>query len=221
MTGRRNAVRLGGPARRRGFRPGRLSYGQVFSIALPSSQGAIRNAGAWIMTKRKELKAALAKAEAALANAVAGAAGFEGARAAANANIEKLRAYCRRARAALIEMKLLDSTARSNEEFDIHIRQLLESSRQIPDASPPSRQSSRKHPVRANRNRSQDESGRREPVRRFNAGFLVLELPPGGALARGSLIRQAIGLSALMVAYLEYFYIDVQLQIASLASIFG
>jgi len=172
------------------------------------------------MTKREELKAALAKAEAALADAVINAAKVDGDRAEAIASVEKARAYCRRVRAALIEVKHLEPAARLGEELDIHIRQLLEISKRMPEASPPSRQAS-EHPVRGKNNGSQDESGRRKPVHRFNIGFLALELSPRGALARRSLMRQAIGLSALILTYLEYFYIDIQLQIASLPSIFA
>ena len=56
------------------------------------------------MTKRDELKAALAKAEAALANAVINAAKVDGDPAKANAKLDKARANCRRIRVALIEL---------------------------------------------------------------------------------------------------------------------
>lgn len=174
---------------------------------------------AQLVTKLEELRAALAKAETALANAAIIAATVDGDRAEANTNVDKARAYCRRVRAALLEVNHLEPTARLGEEIDILIRQLLEVSKRMADASPPSRQLS-EHPVRAKNNRSQDESGRREPVHRSNIGFLAQELSPRDALARRSLVRQAIGLFTLTLAYLQYHYFEVQLQILSLPSIF-
>lgn len=171
------------------------------------------------MPKREELEAALVKAEAALANAVINAAKVDGDRVEANANLEKARAYCRRLRAALIEVNRLIPATRFSEEFNIEIRQLLEVSKRMAGASPPSRQLS-KHPVRAKNNRSQDKSGRREPVHRFNIGFSAQGLSPRDGLARGALIRQAIGLFALILAYLQFYYFEVQLQILRLPSIF-
>jgi hypothetical protein len=171
------------------------------------------------VTKREELEAALAKAEAALADVVIDAAKVDADRAEANANLEKARAHCRRVRAALIELNRVGPTARSGEELDILIRQLLEVSKLVAGASPPSRQIS-EHPDRAKYNRSQDESGRPKPVHRFKIGFLALELGPRGALARRSLMRQTIGLSALTLTYLQYYYFDVQLQLLSLPSTF-
>lgn len=172
------------------------------------------------MTKREELEAALAKAEAALADAVISASTVDADRAEANANLEKARAYCRRVRAALIELNRSKPTARSGEEIDILIRQLLEVSKLMAGARSPSRQLS-EHPVRGKNNRSQDESRRQEPVHGFNIGFLAHELSPRDALARQSLIRQTIGLSALTLAFLQYYYFDVQLQILSLPSNFA
>lgn len=170
------------------------------------------------MTKREELEAALAKAEAALVDAVINTAKLDGDRAEANANIDKARAYCRRARAALIELKHSDSMAGSGEGVDILISQLGEVSKRGATASPPSRQLS-EHAVRGKNKRSQDES--RQPIHRFNIVFSAQEPSPGDALARPSLARQAIGFVALILAYLQYYYFDVQLQILSLPSNFA
>ena len=172
------------------------------------------------MTKRRELEAALVKAEAALANAVINTAAVDEDRTEADANTEKLRAHCRRVQAALVKAKRREPVGGSGEALDIHIRQLREASKRMPYAIPPSRRLV-KHPVRAKNNRSHNESGRREHVRRFNTGFLALRPAPQGALAWYLLKRQATGFLILILAYLEYFYIDVQLQIASLRSIFG
>src|SRR3989304_2806063 len=141
---------------------------------------------------------------------------LDGDRAEAYANIDKIRAYCRRARAELIELKHSESIARSGEGVNILIRQLGEVSKRGATASPPSRQSS-EHAVRGER--SHDES--RQPIHRFSIGFSVQEPSPGNALARPSLARQAIGFVALILAYLQYYYFDVQLQILSLPSNFA
>jgi hypothetical protein len=172
------------------------------------------------VAKRKELEAALAKAEAALANAVINTAKLDANRTEANANIDKIRAYCRRARAELIELKHSESTAGSGEEVDILIRQLLEVSKRGSTASPPSRQLS-EHAVRGRNKRSQDESSRRKPIHRLNIGFSAQKPSHGNAPARPSLPRQAIGLLALILAYLQYFFLDVQLQILRLPSNFA
>ena len=64
------------------------------------------------MAKREELEAALAKAEAALANAVVNAARVDADQIEANANLDNARAYCRQVRAALVRLNLSDSSKR-------------------------------------------------------------------------------------------------------------
>ncbi len=162
------------------------------------------------MTKRKELEAALANAEAALAEAAINAAKVGANRAEANANLDKTRAYCYRVRAALDELDRSAATAGANEQIDIPVKQSKEVSRQRAIATPPSLQPSR-HVDRGDNKRSQDESRRRKPVQR---------LDQSDVLKRSPLTRQAVGLLALVLAYLLYFHIDVQLQIMSLRSVF-
>jgi len=170
------------------------------------------------MTKQEELETALAKAEAALANAVINTSTVDAAQAEANTNLEKARAHCRQVRAALNAFKRLGPTARLGDEFDIHIRQLLDVSKRLAEASHPSRQLS-EHPVRAN-NGLQEDSARQEPVHPFNIGSSPRKLSPTDALTRRPLIPQTIALFALTLAYLQYYYFEVQLQILSLPSIF-
>ncbi|MBK5106428.1 MAG: hypothetical protein JJE42_19465 [Burkholderiales bacterium] len=55
---------------------------------------------------------------------------------------------------------------------------------------------------------SQGESRRGRPMQRFS-----------DALAVSPIAREAIGLSALVVAYLQYYYLDVQFKIMSLPSV--
>jgi hypothetical protein len=172
-----------------------------------------------MVTKREELEAALAKAEAALANAAINAAKVDGDPAEANANLDKARAYCRRIHAALVKLNLSESIDWSGEWIDTLIKQLEEVSNRGATASPSSRQSS-EHAVGDENKRSQDESRRRKPIHRFNIGFSAQERSPRDALARSTLIRQTIELLALILTYLLYFHIDVQLQILRLPSIF-
>jgi hypothetical protein len=173
------------------------------------------------VTKREELEAALAKAEAALVVAVISSATVDGDRVEANANLDKARAYCRQVRGALVELNHTESMACSGEHIDARTKLLEEVSKQgaTATASPPSRQLS-EHVVRGENKRSHDESRQRKPIHRLDIGFSAREPGPGDTLARPPLVRQTIGLSALILAYLLYFHIDVQLQIMSLPSIF-
>jgi hypothetical protein len=60
-----------------------------------------------------------------------------------------------------------------------------------------------------------------QALHRFNTEFSAQEPIPGDTRARLSLIRQTVGFLALIMAYLLYFHVDVQLQILSLPSIFA
>lgn len=52
------------------------------------------------------------------------------------------------------------------------------------------------------------------------AGLFARSLIPRGAIATKQIARHTVGLSALVLAYLTYFHVDVQLQIVSIRSIF-
>ncbi len=153
------------------------------------------------MARREELESALAKAEAALADAVSNSSGLDTDRDEANASLEQTRAFCRRARAALAELKRSERASRSSESIDTMIRQLLEIPRRKTAATPPLRQSN-------------EHGGRGEKNKRSKPG-------PRGARASPSLLRRSIGLLALVLAYLQFFYLDVQLDILRLPTIFG
>jgi hypothetical protein len=86
----------------------------------------------------------------------------------------------------------------------------------------------------ADRNRTEDpgrelaqwllEAGRRRPARQLNLAFEAGGRGPDGtrapaAAARRLLVKQTIMLTALVAAYLQYFYINVLLQIASLPTV--
>ena len=156
---------------------------------------------------REYLEAALAEAKAALLNTVTDASKIDANRDEVNAKVDKARARCRQLRAALVELDHAgEFETRSHERMDTLIRQSEELSKQELTASPPSIRS-RDHAVRGENRGSQDESGK--------------EPGPKVALARSTLIRQAIELSCLVFAYLLYFHIDVQLQIVTMPSVFG
>ena len=156
---------------------------------------------------REYLEAALAEAKAALLNTVTDASKIDANRDEVNAKVDKARARCRQLRAALVELDHAgEFETRSRERMGTLIRQSEELSKQELTASPPSIRS-RDHAVRGENRGSQDESGK--------------EPGPKVALARSTLIRQAIELSCLVFAYLLYFHIDVQLQIVTMPSVFG
>ena len=79
----------------------------------------------------------------------------------------------------------------------------------------------RAHPVRRAEGHQENRAGDREKV----TGFLAVPGPqilaPDVANARRLLVKQTIGLLALVLAYLQYYYFDIQLQILSLPSNFA
>jgi len=156
---------------------------------------------------REYLEAALAKAETALVNTVTDAAKIDANRADASAKVDKARARCRQLRAALVEPSHSEFITRSREQIDTLIKQSDETLKREAAASLPSRQSS-EHAIRGESNRSQDESRRPKPIHRFK-----------NTLATSPQVRETIGFLALVLAYLQYYYFDVQLQIMTLPSV--
>jgi hypothetical protein len=157
---------------------------------------------------RDRLEAALAKAEAALVNTVTDAASIDANRTEASAKVDKARARCRQLRAALVNPDHSEFITRSRERISNLATQSGEPPRREPAASPPS-MPSRESAVRTEDRGSQGQARRPQSVRRIVH-----------ALATAPCVRESIGLFALVLAYLQYNYFDVQLQIMSLASIF-
>ena len=122
--------------------------------------------------------------------------------------------------AALDELNVLGSKPRSNERIGTRITRLREAAKR---GTTPSTYStgSGERAVRDENEKSRDESVQRKPIHRFNRGFPAQDLSPRHALTRSALLRQTIGLLSLTLAYLQYYYFDIQLQIASLPSIFA
>lgn len=156
-----------------------------------------------IVSRREELESALAKAEAALAQAVIDSARADADPVEANANLDNTRAYCRQVRAALAELNRSESTAWPGAWIDALIRQFEELSKRGVTASPPSRSSDERAVLSDNKG-SRDASRQRIAVRRFNMGFSAQDRGPGDAPARRPLLWQIIGLLAVLLACLVY-----------------
>ena len=168
---------------------------------------------------RKELEATLAEAEAALVDAVINSTKVDGDRAEANANLDKARVYCRLLHAALVELAGPVSIGFRCADLSCD---LLFSPRTTcwSDclegrlAVPPQLESSSNCPFRIS------IPSPEQAIHRINIGISAQEPSRRDALARSSIPRQTTDLLALILAYLLYFHIDVQLQILSLRSIF-
>ena len=197
------------------------------------------------MVKQDDNQDVLASAEAALARAIIGSADIGASWVDTNLKLDKIRIYCRQLRAALVELGRsasthnLDKSRSCCRELRAVILEL------IPSASLPFRcldvscalSSSPRTPcwfrllecliAAPSRARTPSECVDEVPtspidqtVYRLNSGFSAQELRPGDLPARPPLLRQAIDLLALILAYLLYFHIDVELQILRLTSLF-
>ena len=174
------------------------------------------------MTEREKLEVALAKAEsaqayleaflaeaqAALVNAVTDASKIDANRAEANANVEKTRARCRQLRTTLANPSLTKLILRLRERMDTVMTRSLKPALGTAAASiPPMRLiASAAH---AKRDKAEDNFLRENFIHRGKKSF-----------AKSPHVRESIGLLALTLAYLQYYYFDVQLQILNMPSIF-
>jgi hypothetical protein len=200
---------------------------------------------AQLVANREHLDVVLASAEAALARAVITSADASSGWAEANLKLDNLRTCCRQLRAALVELNRTESTA-NFDEARAYCRQLravlleLDRSASISfhcmDLSCALLLSPRTtcwlhcldgavalaHHAEASADDliavpipSPDHA-----IHPCNNGFSVQETIPGDARVRPSLLRQTIGLLALSFAYLNYYFIEVQLEILNLPLIF-
>jgi hypothetical protein len=156
---------------------------------------------------REHLEAALAQAEAALFDTVTDAARIDADRAEASAKVDKARARCRQLRAALAESGHAEFITRSREEIDASVKRPGESS------DPDSAAGTRPDQGGVNARRREGDGARngfrlQKKFQRFNT-----------TLATTPHVRETIGLLSLVSAYLQYYYFDVQLQIISLPSV--
>lgn len=172
-------------------------------------------------SKREELEAALAEAEAsreqlevklaeakdALVNTVTDASKIDAKRDEAAAKVERARERCRRLRAALADPSQVEFITRSRERLSTIIEQPEGSLQEETSAKPSSVQP--RNPAPCARNESpKAESSRQKGFRQI-----------GNALATSGHAREAIGLLALTLAYLQYYFLDVGLQIVELRSV--
>ena len=148
------------------------------------------------MDHREELELALAEAEVQLAEAVEARARLDTGTAEVNANIERARAHCRHARAALAELGRTELERRES-EF-------------VPEGST--------GPL-AGGGRKPAERTQRRAVHRLIGGFLAREFVAKGAPDWRLIARQAFMLLALVLAYLQYYFFDVHLQLARLPAL--
>ena len=148
------------------------------------------------MSQREELEAALAEAQGQLAEAVEARARLDADAAEANAKIERARALCRHARGALTELDHAESERpKSTSGLEERTEPLA------PAAHRPARRP------------------RRKAIHRLVGGLLSWGFAGKGNANLRLLARQAVMLLALVLAYLQYYFFDVHLQIAHLPTI--
>ena len=158
--------------------------------------------------EREHLEAVLARAEAALVNTATDAAKIDANRADASANLDRARADCVRARAALREY------ARSKPKTTSHERGFVQA-HEIPDepmpvSAPKARAGSAPTPI----DKQGTGLGGKKSTSSLRPRNLIRRVD--SAFARSQLLRQTVGLLALALAYLQYYFFDVQLQIMNL-----
>jgi hypothetical protein len=132
------------------------------------------------MGTREELEAALAKAEAELAQAAS-----DRTKADAGVRLERARTHCRQERAALTELNRAEPVARPVERTE----------------------------------KSNRDAGKRSKGPAVKPRKAVRGLISGLSARHFVLARQALMLLALVLAYLQYYFFDVSLQVSRLPSI--
>jgi len=198
------------------------------------------------VTEREELETTLAKAEAALADALGNSANAGADCVEATANLDKVRAYCGQLRTVLLELSRSESTAKLD-QARAYCRELrtvfleLNRSAAIPfrclelscallvsprttcwlDYLEAAVATGRRLETSSNSLIRAAAPSPGQALHRFDTEFSAQEPGFKDARARPSLVRQTVGFLALVMAYLLYFHIDVQLQILSLPSIFA
>jgi len=197
------------------------------------------------VVRQDDIQDVLASAEAALARAIINSAELGANWAETNLKLEKVRTYCRQLRAALVELGRTESivkleNARSCCRALRAVILELKPSASLPfrcldttcaiSSSPrttcwlPVLEGAIAAPSRLGTS-SECVVGEPPPstepaIRRFNASFPAQVLGPRDLPGRPSLLRQTLDLLALILTYLLYFNIDVQVQILELPSVF-
>ena len=163
---------------------------------------------------RIELEAALARGRARLVDSVTSAAAKDAQGDEANAKVLRARANCRELHAALLALNRAEAERRPIRPIDILGKHFDDLPKAKAAASVPSQHSSGQA-VRLEYARWNDVPGRRKRASWSARTFATKKLGPRAQM----LIRQTIGLMALSIAYLQYYYFDVELEISRLHSI--
>ena len=183
------------------------------------------------MDIREELEVELARAEAELTEAESWLAKVEADPANKFALLDKARSRCSQAQlrcdqlvSALVELSHAQRNGKSAEETDKLIRGIVgqpEAGVRTSDEDADTRSTQSIEPPMPGADEPDEETGDAMP----DAGYLVFPqrkyLLPGDALALRLLARQSVTLLGLVLAYLQYYFVDVQLQIAMLPSVVG
>lgn len=148
------------------------------------------------MSHRQELEVALDEAEAQLAKAVEARARLDTDATEADARIDKARVLCRLVRGALAGLD------RAEQESAV-------SAGEPGEQAGPSVRGAPKPPGKP----------RRKAIRQLFAGVLSWEFIGRGRTDWRLIARQAFMLLALVLAYLQYYFFDVQLQVVRLPSL--
>ncbi len=191
-----------------------MSKRAKFDVELVKAEAELAHAETDVI---KAIIRAQAKADADLANPIAA--------------LDSARTRCQRARAnwhgarlradqlltELAELNDAQTIDKSGARTDKLIREMLENPELGASASPSSTQSS-EYPVRTVEKHQERVSHGRKLV--GSLGILRRKYRvPGGAPARRLMVRRSVMLFALVLAYLQYYFLDVHLQIARLPSV--
>jgi hypothetical protein len=143
------------------------------------------------MGQRQELEAALAKAEADLAQAVSDRVEAHANVAEADAHLERARATCRHVHGTLVELIRAEPPPKP-------AKPAASTQGVVAEAAPSTKP--------------------RQTIRRFLHDFLAGKLGSANAASRRMIARQSFMLLALVLAYLQYYFFDINLQVVRLPS---
>jgi len=204
------------------------------------------NGGACIVTNREDLGANLVSAEAALARAVIKSVNASADWARTKLELDGVRTYCRQLRAALVELDgagliaNIDKARSYCRELRVFLLELNPSATIPFHCDAPSCGLFRSprttcwldsldgvigafRPIENSLNslaRAPAPTSGLPAINRPDIGISAEHPTSTNALARSQLLRQTVGFLALILAYVAYFHVDVQLQIVGLPWIF-
>ena len=125
---------------------------------------------------------------------------------------------CNEGTVAAGEMSAFESNAVAHESAEAIISRMLAASGQD-IVTNQHLETSHEHVSQAEEEGSRDQFGPRKPISRFNVDIPAQDHIAYVAHTRSPFLRQTVGLLTLVVAYFQYYFIDVQLQIISQPSV--